>query len=68
MGGGILWYLQTSQPRNGARVGILTKEGLLSALKELGLAAIGNAEEAPTYKTCGPLDRLLQQTCFLFRP
>ena len=31
---------------NGARVGILTKEGLLSALKELGLAAIGNAEEA----------------------
>lgn len=31
---------------NGARVGFLTKEGLLSALKELGLAAIGNAEEA----------------------
>ena len=33
-------------PRNGARVGFLTKEGLLSALKELGLAAIGNVEEA----------------------
>jgi len=31
---------------NGARVGYLTKEGLLGALKELGLAAIGNAEEA----------------------
>ncbi|CAK9005638.1 unnamed protein product [Durusdinium trenchii] len=35
-----------SEIRNGARVGFLTKEGLLSALKELGLAAIGNAEEA----------------------
>lgn len=31
-------------PRNGARVGFLTKEGLLSALKELGLAAIGGEE------------------------
>ena len=41
-GGKVRW-----SPRNGARVGILTKEGLLSALKELGLAAIGNAEEAP---------------------
>lgn len=38
-------------PRNGARVGFLTKEGLLSALKELGLAAIGNAEEAGAVRT-----------------
>ncbi|CAK8992218.1 cGMP-dependent protein kinase [Durusdinium trenchii] len=36
---------------NGARVGFLTKEGLLSALKELGLAAIGNAEEAGAVRT-----------------
>jgi len=32
-----------------ARLGVLTKEGLASALKELGLSAIGSAEEASDY-------------------
>lgn len=35
--------------KNGARLGILTKEGLATALKELGLAAIGTAEEASDF-------------------
>mmetsp|Transcript_170153 Transcript_170153/g.545657 ORF Transcript_170153/g.545657 Transcript_170153/m.545657 type:complete len:917 (+) Transcript_170153:125-2875(+) len=33
----------------GARLGVLTKEGLAAALKELGLSAIGSAEEASDY-------------------
>jgi len=34
---------------DGARLGILTKEGLATALKALGLSAIGSAEEASDY-------------------
>eukprot|EP00933_Yihiella_yeosuensis_P072310 TRINITY_DN8066_c0_g1_i1.p1 TRINITY_DN8066_c0_g1~~TRINITY_DN8066_c0_g1_i1.p1 ORF type:complete len:958 (-),score=231.63 TRINITY_DN8066_c0_g1_i1:233-2836(-) len=34
---------------SGARLGILTKDGLATALKDLGLAAIGTAEEASDF-------------------
>ena len=50
--------------RNGARVGMLTKEGLLSALKELGLAAIGNAEEAGQVRTTRTVMQRLRTQAF----
>eukprot|EP00929_Paragymnodinium_shiwhaense_P000103 TRINITY_DN10025_c0_g1_i1.p1 TRINITY_DN10025_c0_g1~~TRINITY_DN10025_c0_g1_i1.p1 ORF type:complete len:916 (+),score=253.81 TRINITY_DN10025_c0_g1_i1:120-2867(+) len=34
---------------SGARLGVLTKDGLANALKELGLSAIGSAEQAIDY-------------------
>lgn len=38
-----------SAGKTGARLGVLSKDGLATALKELGLSAIGSAEEASDY-------------------
>jgi len=38
-----------SAGRSGARLGILTKDGLAAAFKELGLSAMGSVEEASDY-------------------